>query len=299
MNRSFAGWLADNPSGAVLVTGLLGLLPLFGLVFAFFLPGAVPALLTLQRGPRAGAAVALGAALMLAVAVWSIGRPPQVGLVYAAWMLAPPMLLAVLLGRTRSLSLCLQIATLAGVALVLLLHAVFGDPMQFWQSWLRELVLEMQRQGLPMAVDADTFVNALARTMWGWIAVLTMLLAMSALLLARWWQSLGGQTGSFAAEFRELRLGRVLGTVSVVAIGLALWIDNVVVADLARLLLCALLLVGLAAVHRYRAERNLHAVWLWITYVGLVLVSPIMVPALAGWGFVDNWVRSGRRDSTA
>ena len=44
MNRSLAQWLAGNPVGAVLVTGLLGLLPLFGVGVAFFLPGAVPAL---------------------------------------------------------------------------------------------------------------------------------------------------------------------------------------------------------------------------------------------------------------
>ena len=54
MNRTFASWIADNPGGAVFVTGLLGLLPLFGLGFAFFLPGAVPALVVLARGPAAG-----------------------------------------------------------------------------------------------------------------------------------------------------------------------------------------------------------------------------------------------------
>lgn len=52
MNRSLAQWLADNPVGAVLVTGLLGLLPLFGVGVAFFLPGAVPALIVLVRGER-------------------------------------------------------------------------------------------------------------------------------------------------------------------------------------------------------------------------------------------------------
>ena len=44
MNRTFASWIAANPGAAVFLTGLLGLLPLFGLGFAFFLPGAVPAL---------------------------------------------------------------------------------------------------------------------------------------------------------------------------------------------------------------------------------------------------------------
>ena len=60
MNRSFASWIADSPGPAMLVTGLLGLLPLFGLGFAFFLPGAVPALVTLMRGPRVGLMVAAG-----------------------------------------------------------------------------------------------------------------------------------------------------------------------------------------------------------------------------------------------
>ena len=299
MNRSLAGWLADNPRGAVFVTGLFALLPLFGGGFAFFLPGAVPALLTLQRGPRAGLAVAIGASLLLAAAMWGFGRPAQVGVVYAAWMLVPPLLLAVLLGHSGSLSLCLQVATLAAVVLVVVLHATLGDPTRFWEPYLRELAQEMERHKLPLAVDVDTFVKAFARTLWGWVAVLTMVLAMSALLLARWWQSLIGQTGTFAAEFRALRLGRVLGTVSVLVIGLAFWLDHAVIDDLARVFLGALLLVGLAAVHRYRAERNLHAAWLWVTYAGLVIVSPIMVPALAGWGFVDNWVRSGRTNAAS
>ena len=61
MNRSIANWLATNPGGAVFATGLLGLLPFFGIGFFFFLPGAVPALLALARGPRQGAMVAAGA----------------------------------------------------------------------------------------------------------------------------------------------------------------------------------------------------------------------------------------------
>ena len=61
MNRTLASWIVANPGGAVVLTGLLGLLPLFGLGFAFFLPGAVPALVVLQRDLRAGVQVAAGA----------------------------------------------------------------------------------------------------------------------------------------------------------------------------------------------------------------------------------------------
>lgn len=293
MNRSFASWIAENPGPAVIVTGLLGLLPLFGLGFAFFLPGAVPALVTLVRGPRAGAAVAAGATLLLVLAMWVIGRPVPVGLVYSLWVLGPPLALGVLLRRTDSLSLALQVAVLAGVAMAVLLHATLGDPARFWAPFVRDLADEMQRRGLPMQLEQDGLVETLARTLWGWVTVLTVLLAMCALFLARWWQArAAGQGGRFGAEFRELRIGQALGVASALAIGASFLSDRTLVDDLGRLFMGALMIVGLAAAHRFKAAGRLGAAWLGLIYVLLVLLAPVMVAALAGWGFVDNWLRS-------
>jgi len=294
MNRSLASWLADNPGGAVFVTGLLGLLPLFGLGFAFFLPGAVPALMVLLRGPRHGIAVALGAAGLLTFAMWMAGRPVPVGLIYSAWVLGPPLALAALLARTGSLSLCLQLAVLAGVAMLVLLHQTLGDPEKFWAPFVRDLAQEMQRRGLPMDLEKEGLVETLARTLWGWVTVLTVLLAMCALFLARWWQSRAGQQGGFGTEFQQIRLGIALGTLSVIAIAASLLTDRPLVDDLARLFLGALMIVGLAAAHRFKASGRLGGAWLWLIYVLLVLAAPIMVAVLAGWGFVDNWMRSQR-----
>jgi hypothetical protein len=293
MNRSIANWLATNPGGAVFATGLLGLLPLFGLGFAFFLPGAVPALLTLRRGARAGAIVAVGAALLLALAMWSIGRPIPVGFIYAGWMLGPPLLLALVLKRSESLSLCLQLAVLAAVAMLCILHGAFGDPAKFWSPFVRELAQEMERRGLDFGLQHDDIIDMLARTLWGWVTLLTMLLAMCAVFLARWWQSLSSETGRFGAEFREIRLGRVLGVVAVVAIAASLLTPRPLIDDIARVLLGGLLLVGLSAVHRVRLRRGLHVGWLWLTYGLLVFAAPLTVAMLAGVGFVDNWLRSG------
>jgi hypothetical protein len=291
-NRSFASWIVDRPGPAVLVTGLLGLLPLLGLGFAFFLPGAVPALVVLMRGPRAGTMVAAGAVMLLALAVWFVGRPLPVGLIYAAWVLGPPLALAVLFQRTGSLSISLQVAVLAGVVLLLVLHMTLGDPEQFWAPRVRDLAAEMHRRGLPMDFEQDQFVETLARTLWGWVTVLTVLLAMCALFLARWWESRNGQHGRFGAEFQQLRLGIALGSVSAVAIVASMVSERPLVDDLARLFLGALLIVGLAAAHRFKATGRLGGAWLWLIYILLVLAAPIMVAVLAGWGFVDNWVRS-------
>jgi hypothetical protein len=299
MNRTFASWIAANPGAAVLLTGLFGLLPLFGLGFAFFLPGAVPALVVLARGPREGVMVAAGASMLLALAMWMLGRPIPVGFIYSFWVLGPPLALAVLLGRSGSLALCLQVAVLAGVVMVVLLHAMLGDPERFWAPFVRDLAQEMQRRGLPMDLEEDGLIETLARTLWGWVTVLTVLLAMCALFLARWWQTRAEQAGRFGAEFQQLRLGIVLGVAAAVAILASLLLDRPLVADLARLFLGALMIVGLAAAHRSKAAGRLNAAWLWVIYVLLVLAAPLMVAALAGWGFVDNWLRSQRATQSA
>lgn len=294
MNRSLATWLAENPVGAVFVTGLLGLLPLLGLGFAFFMPGAVPALVVLMRGPRAGLAVAAGASLLLVAAMWMIGRPVPVGLIYSAWVLGPPLALGVLLARTGSLALCLQVSVLAAAVMLAFLHVSLGDPQAFWAPFVREVAEEMQRRGLPMNLEQDGFADMLARTLWGWVTVLTMLLAMCALFLARWWQSLPSEAGRFGAEFQQLRLGVVLGVLGAAVIGASFFMDRPLVDDLGRIFLGALTLVGLAAAHRFKAAGRLNGMWLWAIYVLLVLAAPVMVAALAGWGFVDNWLRSQR-----
>ncbi len=250
MNRSLAQWLAGNPVGAVLLTGLLGLLPLLGVGVAFFLPGAVPALIVLVRGERQGVIVAVGASLLLAAAMLLFGRPMPVGFIYSAWVLGPPLLLAILLRRTDSLSLCLQVATLVGAVLLVALHVSFGDPQQFWAPFVRDLAQEMKTRGLPMDLEKDGLADTLARTLWGWVAVLTMTLAMCALFLARWWQSLPEHAGSFGAEFRQVRLGRVLGVAAALIIGASLFTQQALVDDIGRLFLGALVLVGLAAAHR-------------------------------------------------
>jgi hypothetical protein len=293
MGKRFASWLTGAPGRAVFATGVFGLLPLLGLGIFAFLPGAVPALVALQRGTRAGLQVALAASALLAAAMWFGGRPLPVGLTYAAWLLAPPLLLAVLLARTQSLSLCLQVTALAGAAVLVLLHASLGDPLQFSAAFVRDLAAEMQGRRWPVEFDADALVTMFVRSLWFWIALLTMLLGALSLFLARWWQSqLAAAPGGFGEEFRALRLGRVLGLVAAVLMVAALFSPPQLVDDLAKLFVCALVVVGLAAAHRAKAAGRLSGASLWVIYLVLVLLTPIAALALAGWGFADNWLRS-------
>ena len=109
---------------------------------------------------------------------------------------------------------------------------------------VRDLAQEMKTRGLPMDLEQDGLADTLARTLWGWIAVLTMTLAMCALFLARWWQSLPERAGSFGAEFRGVRLGRVLGIAGALFIGASLFTEQALVGDIGRLFLGALVKIG-------------------------------------------------------
>ena len=59
----------------------------------------------------------------------------------------------------------------------------------------------------------------------------------------------------------------VLGVAAALAIVASLLTDRPLVDDLGRLFMGALMVVGLAAAHRFKAEGRLNAGWLWAIYV--------------------------------
>ncbi|HEX9207687.1 MAG TPA: hypothetical protein VF851_05580 [Steroidobacteraceae bacterium] len=188
MNRSLAQWLADNPGGAVAAAGFLAVLPFFGFGLVFFLIGAVPAYLVLARGPRVGFLVGLGTALITAATAAAIGRSPVFGLLYSAWVLVPPIALSVLLARTGSLSMCLQVATLIAVAMLVGMHVLLGQPEKFFSPFIQDLAQQFQSQGVPQE-DANNILSTMAKTLWGSIAVVAMLGAVLSVFVARWMQA--------------------------------------------------------------------------------------------------------------
>ena len=122
------------------------------------------------------------------------------GFAYAAWVLGPPLALA-----ERPAPQRLVVAVPAGRGArrhrdARRLHATLGDPAQFWSPVVRQLAEEMQRRGLSLGLEDAQLVEALARSLWGWITVLTLLLGMCAVFLARWWQGLESQPGGLSAR---------------------------------------------------------------------------------------------------
>ena len=114
---------------------------------------------------------------------------------------------------------------------------------------------------------------------------------MAALMLGYWWFTLAGGERRFAAEFRRLKLGRVLGIAATALIGLALVFDSALVQNLLPLALLAFVFQGLAVVHAWAHAKRWHPALVAPVYV--LLVTPptvaLVVLALGTLGLVDNW----------
>ncbi len=294
MHRRFAAWLVGQPWRAFFIGACLAALSPQGFS-PFALVASAAAVLVILYGDSPGAATRgiTVAVVSFAVAVGtllSIQQPLVVAAGLAGLAFLVPAALGVLLKRVGSLTLCFQLAVLGMWLLLLGVYAVLDSPSAVWEALLREAVESLKTSGVVLA-NPEQMISGFARTMWGAYAALGLLGTLSAVFLGRWWQSLLESPGGFGTEYRELRLGRALGLVSVVIIAVAALLEVEVVDCLSWVAVSALAFQGLAAAHRRKAARQMGQSGLVVIYVFLLvpLSAFIMVTLLAAWGAADNW----------
>jgi hypothetical protein len=291
MHRALAAWLSERPWRAVLSSASLGVLSYQGLSPFAVVAGAVPVFITLRRDVVLGAVCAAAGALAAALALLRIGQPPSATLAYVGALFLAPFGLAVLVRETQSLNLAFQCAVLGIGVLLGVVYAALQNPAGFWEPLLREAVRPLTQKGL--VTDVDAVITSMTHSMWGMCAALFLLTLLGALFLGRWWQSLLEEPGGFGREFRALRLGQILGVISMLVVLVAILKDIEVVDALGWVAVTALAFQGLAAAHRLKQSGRLSRGTLVAMYILLIvpLSAFIMVSVLAGWGLADNWRR--------
>ena len=290
MHRSLAAWFVEHPWRAAMVTACLAVLSLQGAALFVVLASAVPVLVILERGPQAGINVMLaGCVAIIGMLLW-YQQPLWFALAYAAALFGVPLLMGELLRRFGSLNLVYQLTLMLALVAIGLVFAILPAPIAIWTQLLRQAFAALNTAGF--AMDAS-LIDRLAQTMWGAFVAVLVLANISAILLARWWQSLLHQPGAFGREFRDLRSGLVLGTLLIIIAVSALWLTFAWLDSMAWVAMMGLALQGLAAAHRRKAEGQLQRGWLVAIYVMLIvpLFSFITVALLAGWGLADFWRR--------
>lgn len=296
MHRAIAAWLTERPWRAAVAAAFCGALSLQMLMPFMVLAGAIPVLVALRGDSKLALAVAATAA---AAAVWVVLQvTPTVWIVAGLVLLIfSPALLGLLLRSSGSLNLCFQVAVTGIAAALLTVYLVLPDPAAVWVDLLKRVLESMAAAGLTITGDTDAMIAIWARTMWGALAALMLSTVLGSLFLGAWWRTLLDSPGQFGAEYRRLRLGRVLGVGVTLLFVAAFWSDSALLASLAWVAFTALSFQGLAAAHRGKAGGRLNRGWLAAIYVLLIvpLSMSVTVLVLAIWGFADNWLAPRRQ----
>ncbi len=108
------------------------------------------------------------------------------------------------------------------------------------------------------------------------------------LFLAYWWCTVAEGQPRFAVEFRQLKLGRWLGSTATLVVVLGLVFDAPLVQNLRAMAVFGFLFQGLAVTHAWVHAKQWHSALLVVFYVLLVL--PPVTIAVTVVGLVDNWL---------
>jgi hypothetical protein len=243
---------------------------------------------TVRRGVLAGclsAALGIGGFALLALAL-RVDVATLVGIGAATF--ASGVAIGALLRRAGTLTFAYQATVLIALAVVLLLDLFGPDPRSLFDAGLRE-VSTMLRSG---GADEQQIADVMAQSGSVLLAAAVFSHLAGTLLLGYWWRTLAAAEKRFGAEFRELRLGRVLGMPLTLVLVAGLVFAVELVQNLAPLAMLAFVLQGLAVVHAWAYARNWHPGYLAPLYV-MLAVPPLMVLTilpLGTLGLVDNWL---------
>jgi hypothetical protein len=278
--NSFAKWLAGQRVRRVVFIAIL--FPLFGLGI---ISAAIVLMVAQVKGPREALLDCLIALALLAGMALFSGLEVPLLLASAAVSWAIWIGLGTLLARTGSLALAAQVLVLAAIAGLVAFNLMIEDSIAYWSPLLEAFYTDLAGQGLEVTVD----VEQQAGLMSGVLIAGSLTGALIVLLLGSSWASqVSG--GNFGQQFRQLRLGYVIGGVAALA-GIA----GLFGLDFNGALLvfgAAFMFHGIAVVAWWSVSRGWPRGW----WIGL-LILPALLPELlvieatllSALGFVDNW----------
>lgn len=192
-----------------------------------------------------------------------------------------------LVRRAGNLVLSFQAAVLLSLLSVVVLSVAWPDLRTALDSIVMEFAAVLRASG------ADDAQIAVVEGQGGVVLLVAVVFSqlMGALMLTYWWVTLAGGERRFAAEFRRLRLGRLLGILATALLGLGLVFDRGLVQNLLPLALLAFVFQGLAVVHAWAHAKRWHPALVAPVYILLVTPPTVVlaVLALTTLGLVDHW----------
>jgi hypothetical protein len=293
--RRLAVWLTASRTGALsgaIVAALLGRLP-----FLSWLPGATIAFLALSpSSPIPDWSALVLADVVFAEWLWVHGAGLVGAVLVSLALLLPALLLARLLRRTQSLTLCFQMAALAALGFLVVVHLVLADPPGVWRPVIEAFAAELDRMGAVVSnVGSGRMpqdINVIVYFLWGVVAWMLLLHAMVGVIFGLYLRGRLEGKALLGPAFRQLKAGRTLAVLAVVSTVMLVAVPWTQAADGTLLLAGVFVLQGLAVVHSARVAYAANTGWLVAMY-GLLFLPPTTLLVMGGLsilGFLDNWL---------
>ncbi|MCX7121167.1 MAG: hypothetical protein NTZ67_05285 [Gammaproteobacteria bacterium] len=283
--NSFGKFLLRKEVNAAVIAFICALFSVFNFptgVVAVIIVGLV----TLQKGPKSGfwllAWVALPTIALLALREFGLF---DVLLLRCILMWA----VATCLRRYCSWMLLVEVATLLGVILVVLLHFYFPHLHEWWRT---ELLTYMKpiisASHWDFKVTAPQFADLVAPMATGLVSFFIIGTLLLQLIIARFWQLSLVSPGSFVAEFTQIRVGRISTFLVVMLLLLGLF-EKQIALDALPLVLLPFFAAGLSLMHFFAQQKKKLIYVLILMYMGLFFLPAVVISALAALAFIDTF----------
>ena len=274
----------------------------FALFFAPFMviSGAIVGLSTLRFGAGGGLRVAGGAMVVAGIAYFSLLHSSG-AIVFLMGMWVPLLAIGQVLRVTKNQGFALTACGIGAAAYTLVVRLIIPDVQGHWAQRLEVLGATVRDQGGTFFGDDE--LQTIAAVMHESTIVVVGLFWISAILVARWWQSTLYNPGGFGVEFRQLQIPKPVSLIAaLVAVKTLLQISGGSNHGLANDLLVVLVILfafqGLAIIHHRVNKVGLAKVWLVGFYLLLVLMPHRVGLMLAFLGIADTIIDTRRLRTT-
>lgn len=278
--RGLAEYIMRGRREAILAVAIAAAIPLL-----FWLSAAAVALVVLRRG-LSDALPILAWGLLPAV-VWA-----AVGDLTPLLVITGSAGLAAVLRQGNDWVRVLLLAVPLGVVYAFALLTALSEPLQALATGFREMLPELL-ESMGVQLDETGRAALLSRldellipVLGGVLGAMHALMALLALMIARYWQAGLYNPGGFRQEFHQLRLPPLasIGLLTLVILA-PQWPSLAIMSPVASV---PLLIAGLALLHGVVGARNLGKGWLIGTYVLFVLFLRFAYPLIMFLAFVDS-----------
>lgn len=290
MSRVLA-WLVGNRFNAALAA--IAVLPLLPMISS-----ALTALDTLTNGLRPAALSALMATVGMGVVAIVLGQNPTGLVLLAGIALFSGVIFGGLLGWSGSLALVFQVQLLAAIAGVIIAMAVLGPEPAYFGRVAEEVKAAFEAaQAGPDEVAA---VDRLVPLLFGGVAAVLLVLSVAVVCLARLWHGALRAESLLGRDFRALSLGAILTVAGSAVIAGSLITDNVLLDNLAIVIIVGFAVLGLSAWHELAHGKRWSTLVQALPYVLLLLPTAMFIGVgLAALGLSRGWMSLARRQRSS